>query len=406
MVKINNTSLSRNNTPLAEKLASEAVKKAQQALNNKTFGVGGAMLGPDYQIMKRVRNDVIRDGRTHDPSAHAERQLVSWYAEQLNRGASMPRPEEITVVTTLDPCVMCSGYLLHYGFNVLTLAHDDFAGIAYQYSTGCRHDHGTKIDPDTLPEPLRQLAGDRFAYVASQMRDYLGPLSHPFANAAVDHSYIEAAHRIFHDSREIVRTIVNNDIANDIAHNVDTIGLRKHLKARFGPHYLQHAWQYATDPQSPGDGIPGLLKAEADRAAHGGHDRNAAVLLDHAGTLLMCRASRDAAGPDGHPLIRLMRDYAALRYKVGSASHCILPHPKNCVAVTLKGPYRPGYEAADLAALGTFASSMEGPMAPDIDCHLRHIEPQIPQAELDQRINGLPPLYPELVGLSARTLDA
>jgi cytosine deaminase len=70
---------------------------------------------------------------TFDPTAHGERQLVSWYYANKT-SLSLPEPKELTVVTTLDPCAMCAGTLLTAGFNVAVVAIDVLAGINYNKS--------------------------------------------------------------------------------------------------------------------------------------------------------------------------------------------------------------------------------------------------------------------------------
>ena len=60
----------------------------------------------------------------------------------------LPKPSELTVVTSLDPCAQCAGSLLAAGFNVGVVAFDDPSGINYTFD--CTY-------PD-LPPDLRALA--------------------------------------------------------------------------------------------------------------------------------------------------------------------------------------------------------------------------------------------------------
>jgi hypothetical protein len=64
----------------AGKYAEIAVKEAESAKSDGTFGVGGLLIGGDNgKIYKVIRNAVIRGNSVRDPTAHVERQLVDWY---------------------------------------------------------------------------------------------------------------------------------------------------------------------------------------------------------------------------------------------------------------------------------------------------------------------------------------
>src|SRR3569832_801865 len=145
--------------------AEEAVKVAAQeailASLQTTFAVGGAIINNQTgEVICALHNNVLKpasSGKTYfmpyDPTAHGERQLVDWYYE--NRSAlSLPPPEKLTIVTTLDPCAMCAGALLAAGFNVGVSALDDFAGINYN----------GKFDLALLPEPLHRQIQVSFGY--------------------------------------------------------------------------------------------------------------------------------------------------------------------------------------------------------------------------------------------------
>ncbi|MFN8613057.1 MAG: nucleoside deaminase [Vulcanimicrobiota bacterium] len=130
-----------------------AVELAQQcawrAHQQGTFCVGGVLLGPNLQLLAESSNHVLWQGGC-DPTAHGERQLVDWYFDQ----PQMPAADQCTVVSTLDPCMMCAGALLYGGFRVLSLALDLQAGV------NCAGDFQFK----TLPPALRGQARERFAY--------------------------------------------------------------------------------------------------------------------------------------------------------------------------------------------------------------------------------------------------
>ncbi|UUZ51661.1 hypothetical protein LP420_11320 [Massilia sp. B-10] len=81
------------------------------------------MLDQHGHVLKALQNNVVSEGLIFDPTAHGERQLIDWYFAERG-GAALPPPEEITIVTSLDPCAMCSGAILAHRFNVVVAAID------------------------------------------------------------------------------------------------------------------------------------------------------------------------------------------------------------------------------------------------------------------------------------------
>src|SRR5258707_1324678 len=113
-------------------LASTVIELASETSYQGTFGVGGVMLDPEGDVLKTIWNHVIQNGRVVDPTGHVERTLAAWYFEEKEKGTKLPPPKQCTIVTQLDPCMMCTGSILEGGFNVMTLALDTFAGICYK----------------------------------------------------------------------------------------------------------------------------------------------------------------------------------------------------------------------------------------------------------------------------------
>ena len=85
-------------------------------------------------VLKSLQNNVVREGLIFDPTAHGERQLIDWYFAERAAGRALPEPADMTIVTSLDPCAMCSGAILASGFNVVVAARDPNAGINYDGS--------------------------------------------------------------------------------------------------------------------------------------------------------------------------------------------------------------------------------------------------------------------------------
>ena len=134
----------------AESLAQLALWTAQRGADGGSYGIGGALVesatGRVLQTMPNRVFHTLTGGGTfvQDPTAHGERQLMSWYLAQRET-LGLPAPDALTVVTSLDPCLMCASALLTVGVNVGVVAIDDYSGVNYDSS-------GVFTD---LPEPLR-----------------------------------------------------------------------------------------------------------------------------------------------------------------------------------------------------------------------------------------------------------
>src|SRR4051794_9226408 len=107
-----------------EQASQLAAIQAMTAYCSKTFSVGGLLVAEDGSVIHQMHNRVIVDRALMDPTAHGERQLVDWYHEQVALGANLPPPDRISVITSLDPCCMCTGAILSAGFRAVTVAED------------------------------------------------------------------------------------------------------------------------------------------------------------------------------------------------------------------------------------------------------------------------------------------
>lgn len=167
-----------------------AQRGALRAAERGTFCVGGVLLGPGLQLLAESSNYVLHGGAVCDPTAHGERQLVDWYFDQ----SGMPPARECTVVSTLDPCMMCTGALLYAGFRVVTLALDPDAGV------NCAGDQKFQ----TLPPALRAHALERFAYLGVEGK------RPPFGcSESVPAQFEHSSYDLFRDSLERVQAMVH-----------------------------------------------------------------------------------------------------------------------------------------------------------------------------------------------------
>ncbi len=84
----------------ADQAAAQVLDMAMHAADQKTFAVGGLIVNNKTgEILNKMHNNVLKplsNGHafTWDPTAHGERQLVTWYYE--NRQAlGLPLPSEL-----------------------------------------------------------------------------------------------------------------------------------------------------------------------------------------------------------------------------------------------------------------------------------------------------------------------
>ncbi len=98
-----------------------AIEQARLAESSGNLPVG-AVVVLEGRIVGRGHNQVYRP--RHDPTRHAEIVALSAIPEELR-----DRFREMTVYTTLEPCVMCAGALfLHHVRRVVFGSSDERAG--------------------------------------------------------------------------------------------------------------------------------------------------------------------------------------------------------------------------------------------------------------------------------------
>jgi tRNA(adenine34) deaminase len=108
---------------LDEDAMAVALEEARLALGHGDVPVGAVALQAG-EVIARAHNE--REARG-DPTAHAEVVLLQRVAADLGRW----RLDDVTVVVTLEPCVMCAGALLAARVaRVVTGAEDPKAGAA------------------------------------------------------------------------------------------------------------------------------------------------------------------------------------------------------------------------------------------------------------------------------------
>ncbi|HSK17843.1 MAG TPA: nucleoside deaminase [Longimicrobiales bacterium] len=110
----------------------------------------GAVMVEDGKVIASGHNRRVQDG---DPTAHGE-------MDCLRRAGRRPRYDQVTLYTTLSPCMMCSGTILQFGIRTVVVGEDrNFPGnIAFL------REHGVEVrllDDPICTELMTRFIGER-----------------------------------------------------------------------------------------------------------------------------------------------------------------------------------------------------------------------------------------------------
>lgn len=377
--------------------AAMAASQAIAAKTQGTFGVGGVLLDQQGNVLKALQNNVICNGLVFDPTAHGERQLIDWYFAENARGAGLPPPHEMTIVTSLDPCAMCAGAILAAGFNVVAAAHDGAAGI----------NHDASFIFSSLPEALRETAAARFFYpsvlgASCYAREGSGhaPKSF-FIGKTISEPTQALCALVFEATNDKVKAQVSADLARDALCDPLTLPRGHRIMRALKMLYLD-ALTYRSAPHQPDAGLaPYLQRAMVQDAAQGGAG-DAVALLDPFGNLLLCSPGRLAQSAICTAFMECTRRYAQLRYRLmeGATKEAqaevrrYLAHPREGTFVFARGP---DASAHSVMNLGAYGSTMEGPLPASNPAQFQYVQPSLAQTELDALCASMPPLYSETI---------
>lgn len=374
-----------------------AAAEAIAAKTQGTFGVGGLMLDQHGNVLQSLHNNVVKHGLIFDPTAHGERQLIDWYYAERAKGRELPEPHDITIVTSLDPCCMCSGAILSGGFNVVVAAPDKNAGINYDNSAGFT----------ALPEALRAQAGASFSYPAilgaslyTRAATGAAPKSF-FIGKTIAEPTQALCSLVFEATSAEVMEMFNTDLPQEMLRDPAALPADHAIVSALKQHYPD-ALTYRCAPHRPDAGLaPFLLQAMARDREHGGTG-NAVALLDSFGNLLLCMPGRMAQSGIRSAFMETTRAYAQLRYKLMNGAtppqqeevRRYLGHPKDGTFVFAQGP---DAGAASFMDLGAYGSTMEGPLPLKNPAQLQYVLPGLPEAELNAICAAMPPLYRSVI---------
>lgn len=374
-----------------------AANEAVAAKTQGTFGVGGLLLDQQGNVLKSLQNNVVREGLVFDPTAHGERQLIDWYFAERAKGTAVPPPEEVTVVTSLDPCAMCTGAILAAGFNVVVAAMDPNAGINYDASGSFA----------ALPEPLRSRALRSFYYppvlgASAYAREGWGvPPRGLFIGKTIAEGTQALCSLAFEATEQKVQALCSSDVGQDELRDPATLAPMHPLVRKLRSLYPE-ALTYHCEPQSPDAGLAPYLRAAVVKDREQGGEGDAVALLDAFGNLLLCVPGRRAQSAICTAFMECTRQYAQLRYmlmrdaapreqrEIGQ----YLAHPRDGTFVFAHGP---GKDAQAFMDLGAYGSTMEGPLPAHNPRQFQYVRATVPQEELDAVCAAMPPLYRDVI---------
>ena len=310
----------------AGRFAEIAVKEAEKSKRNGTFGVGGLLVDDSGAIVKIIGNRVIKNGSVRDPTAHVERQLVDWYYCSKN----LPASGRMTIITSLDPCLMCCGAILSGGFNVIHVSQDSEAGVS------CRGPG----DLSTLPAESRVKAEKTFsAFGVAGKRPFSGPRSSIFYGSEIDGRLDSRSIKAFSSSLKKVKGIVSSHHSRP----PDKLADPKLAKS---PRLLRLLKKYNPDVFSEGHVVSfdrpridlGRLLIQKAKESSGSFD--SACLIDHFGNVLLAQES-GRQSPIRTPFMELVRRYHKLLLEAGLEGRRYLAHMKYCKVAAVRAGARP-----------------------------------------------------------------
>lgn len=375
---------------------------AREAIAGKaqgTFAVGGVLLDQHGNVLKAIQNNVVRDGLIFDPTAHGERQLIDWYFSERAKGRELPEPSELTIVTSLDPCAMCTGALLEAGFNVVVAANDLDAGINYDRSATF----------PSLPAALKEKASATFAYPAvlgSSLfaREASGAAPKPFF---IRRTIAEATQALcslaFEATVRQIQMLLHTDLPQDQLKDPATLSPAHSIVKKLRSLYPD-ALSYRCKPHQPDAGLAPYLRKAMEKDRQQGGDGDAVALLDSFGNLILCVPGRRAQSAICTAFMECTRQYAQLRYKLmhGAGEEVMtevrqyLAHPKVGTFVFARGP---DAGAASFMNLGAYGSTMEGALPENNPTQFQYVLPQQSQEALQALCDRMPTFYCKSIGI-------
>lgn len=366
---------------------------------NGTFSVGGALFDSSGGLIHKMHNAVVDGDLLSDPTAHGERQLIDWYFSQQQ--GTVPAPSEITLVTSLDPCCMCTGAILTAGFKVIIAANDSFAGINYDMSGSF----------SSLPMDLKIQALNSFSYPevnAGNCYDRpatVAPAPPFFVQKIIDGKYQALCDCVFLSTINEVKEKINFDLLPDQFLNVKELPVDHPIVLKLKD-YDSYALDYSGPQYKPNVNLAQYLELKMLIDSQNGGPGNAVALLDYYGNLIHCASGNYNQSKISTAFMECTRAYAKIRKELqieGVVDYRrYLMHPKYCTFVFAIGT---DYSSQSFMDLGAYGSTMEGEIPVENSNPFQYVRSVIQQNEITSLWESLPPLYSEVVKLGPTQVE-
>lgn len=356
----------------------DAARQAIVANCQGSFGVGGMLIKTDGTVIQMLHNSVYKSGQLLDPTAHGERQLVNWYFEN-KQILSLPEPEDIILVTTLDPCAMCTGATLSAGFKrVVVAAGDASAGINYDGTTQFLTLKGTSM----YEKIVKMYSYPRVLGNSCFSREGSGAdiLISPFDSTDISETTQALCSSLFQASIDGVEANMKSDFnpseLTDLEIMAPYTSVYKALRAAFGDNFLAY--------RGPA-GNPGVEFADV---IYGRNPNFRGIsFFDNFGNLIFTQEANDI--PTQTAFMLATQKYAKVRSELINGiddPRRYLCHPKYGYFLLTSCP---DVNAQTLMDLGAFGSTVEDA---DRNPLMYILEPE-KQPAIDSLISKMPPLY-------------
>ena len=375
----------------AQQAADIVLAQAQDSVALGSNGVGGMILhNPTGTVIQLGRNERYRPldlrlspGQTFtwDYTAHGETGLVLWY-QKNQQALGLPPASECTIVTSLDPCAMCTGSIMTGGFTSAVVASDATGGmnLAQDLSYG------------TLPAGLREAARNTFGFYAiSGIRSYQGSKDIRFAGDEVSAATLHSCEDVFFGASGWTRDFTTDDdvMIADIK-DPATLAASSPLRAAMMTAFPDTFAMRLAEPRTPTREVQDYLSklvASTPQAV------NAVALFDPFGNLVAAAPDTLGIGSAYTAFTNTSRMFAHMRFDaVDDAStqaeaRAYLTAPRHGTFVWLHAP-TPGLTTT-VKDLGAYASSV-GKNAPG---NFQYFQPPV-KGTVDQLISDIADMPP------------
>ncbi len=287
---------------------------------------------------------------------------------------NLPLQSQLLIVTSLDPCAMCAGSILKGGFSALSIADDDMAGV---------HKNGF---PTRMPKEIQQIAQTRLGVFLSPSRYsiYFITTRETVRESAASSNTPSKSLSIFEQSVEKVRALVSEQrdasatAKNDATHDVQS--------------------RLPTGIELPPYGMGSVLKMDR-KTLENLLANNRACMIDSDGHPALIARNADNLSPARDSVLELIRGYTFIRNNPSKFHGISLPSPAHSSVLKLNGPELGEDILLQLGALGSF---LETPRTANKFALLTYLNGD--DAKIQSHVSSLPPLYTEVIGVTAGRL--